>query len=208
MTYGTYQRTAPRINILSGWWGNEPFGRKRSAPVTANVAIQSGQVISLTAGAWVLGCAAGKEPFIAFHDSTDTDVVSRGLLLGLSCAGQYEIQTAWFDNTQVYVESSPLIAATGGSSAALTVANSAALGAITLGTFGTAEDTIGYATNGGRQVLAGYKDATNILANPINSESGPTNTAAAGAGSLPSASSGVYVLQFRTTWLPRATTSS
>ena len=207
MTYGTYQRTAPRINILSGWFGNEPYGRKRSAPVTSGVAIQSGQVISLTSGAWVLGCSAGKEPYIAFHDSPDTDVVSSGLLLGLSCAGQYEIQTAWFDNTQVYVESSALVAATGGSSTACTVANAASLGAITLGTSST-QDVIGFATNGGRQVLAGYKDGTNILANPINSESGPTNTAAAGAGSLPSASSGVYVLQFRTFWQPATATFS
>ena len=207
MTYGTYQRTAPRINILSGWWGNEPFGRKRSAPVTANVAIQSGQVISLTSGAWVLGCAAGKEPYIAFHDSTDTDVVSSGLLLGLSCAGQYEIQTAWFDNTQTYVESSPLVAATGGSASALNVANAAGVGALTLGT-NSSQDVIGYASNGGRQVLSGYINGTTVLANPINSESGPTNTAAAGAGSLPSTSSGVYVLQFRTIWLPSTATFS
>jgi hypothetical protein len=69
------------------------MARSYSAPVTSGVTILSGQLISLTAGAWVLGCLAGCEPFIAFADSTDTDVQSSGLLLGLSCAGQYKIET-------------------------------------------------------------------------------------------------------------------
>jgi hypothetical protein len=90
---GTYARTAPRVNVLRGYFGNEPMARSYSAPVTSGVTILSGQLISLTAGAWVLGCLAGCEPFIAFADSTDTDVQSSGLLLGLSCAGQYKIET-------------------------------------------------------------------------------------------------------------------
>ena len=184
MTFGIYQRIAPRVNVLNGYWGNEPFSRKFSAPVTSGVTIRSGQVISLTSGAWVLGCSAGKEPFIAFHDSTDTDVTSSGKLLGLSCAGQYEIETQWFDNTATYAESSPLVAATGGSSTSNITPLVAALGAIGLGTLATAEDTIGFAKNGGRQDLANF-----------NSEAAPVN------GHL-------YVLRFMTQWLPRATTSS
>lgn len=180
MTYGITQRTAPRVGILRGWWGNEPFARTFSAPVTANVTIQSGQLISLSSGAWVLGCPAGKEPFIAFHDSVDPDVQSAGTLLGLSCAGQFEIETGFFDNTQVYVESSPLKADSGSG----TYQGTGTTGQITLGTLSTAEDTIGFASNGGRQDRVS-----------IDSQAAPIN-------------GHVYVLRFRTDWNPRATTSS
>lgn len=180
MTYGIYQRVAPRVNVLSGYWGNEPFMRKHAAPVTSGTTILSGQLISLTSGAWVLGCTAGKEPYIAWHDSSDTDVTSSGKLLGLSCSGQYTIETPWFDNTQTYVESSPLKAATGGSGTSLVAPLTAAAGALTLGTLSTAEDTVGFAKSGGRQTISG-----------INSESACA-----------------YVLQFVTHWLPKATTSS
>jgi len=181
-TYGIYQRTSPRVQVLSGYWANEPYARRTSAPVTANVTILSGQLISLSAGAWVLGCAAGLEPHIALQDSVDTDVASSGQLIGLSCAGQFEIQTGYYDSTQVYVNSSPLKAATGGGS---TYQGTGVVGQITLGTFATAEDTIGFASGGGVQ---------NIVA--INSEAAPN------------ANGALNVLQFRTQWLPRATTSS
>lgn len=193
MTYGTYQRTAPRANVLRGYWGNEPFSRTYSAPVTAGVTILSGQLISLSSGSWVLGVAQGLEPYIAFADSTDTDVTSSGLLLGLSCAGQFEIETPWFDNTVTYVESSPLKAATGGSSTANVAPGTAALGAITLGVFSTAEDTIGFASAGGRQ------DATSI-----NSQSGALENSAGGTTN-PNV---IYLLRFKTQWMPRATYSS
>jgi hypothetical protein len=189
MTYGTYSRTAPRVNILRGYWGNEPFSRTYSAPVTAGVTILSGQVISLSAGAWVLGCAAGLEPFIAFHDSTDTDVQSAGLLLGLSCAGQFEIETPWFDNTVVYNESSFLIAASGGSSTANVSPGTAALGAITLGVASANADVIGYAAAGGRQ-----------NATAINSQSGFIENSAGGVSNPNS----IYLLRFRTQWFPHA----
>jgi len=187
MTYGIYQRQAPRVNILRGWQGNEPQMFTFSAPVTSGVTIQSGQVISLTSGAWVLGCAAGKEPFIAYHDSTDTDVQSSGTLLGLSCAGHFEIETGWFDGTKVYVDSSPLKADSGATPILGTGNNYQATGItgqITLGTLGTAEDTIGFARAGGVQ----DRVLTNSSAAPV---SGHLN-----------------VLRFITRWLPRATTSS
>jgi len=140
-----------------------------------------------------LGVAQGLEPYIAFADSTDTDVTSSGLLLGLSCAGQFEIETPWFDNTVTYVESSPLKAATGGSSTANVAPGTAALGAITLGVFSTAEDTIGFASAGGRQ------DATSI-----NSQSGALENSAGGTTN-PNV---IYLLRFKTQWMPRATYSS
>jgi len=184
MTYGIYQRSAPRVGIPRGYWGNEPYARTYSAPVTSGVTIQSGQVISLTADAWVLGCAAGKEPFIAFHDSVDTDVVSAGQLVGLSCAGQFEIETGWFDGTQTYVESSPLKADSGSSPSSANYQNTGIVGQITLGTLSTAEDTIGFASKGGRQ----DRVSVDSSATPVSGH--------------------LYVLCFRTHWMPRATTSS
>jgi hypothetical protein len=157
--------------------------------------------MSLSSGAWVLGCAAGAEPYIAFADSTDTDVISAGLLVGLSCAGQFEIETAYFDNTQAYVEGSPLIAGTSGSTPAASTTNAAIqngafLGNLTLGTLSTAENTLGFASNGGRQNFSAI--ATNGSA--VNSEA--TSFSSTNAV-LP-----LYVLRFKTYWLPRATTSS
>ena len=182
--------------MLRGYFGNEPMARSYSAPVTAGVTILSGQLISLSAGAWVLGVASGAEPFIAFADSTDTDVVSAGLLLGLSCAGQYEIETPWFDNSVVYSESSFLSPATGGSSTANVTPGAAALGAITIATSNT--DVIGYAAAGGRQ------DAT-----AINSQSGyleATAVGSAASGLTPAAK--IYLLRFRTQWLPHVELAS
>jgi hypothetical protein len=187
---GTYQRNAPRVNILRGYWGNEPFSRTYSAPVTSGVTILSGQVISLSSGSWVLGCAAGLEPFIAFQDSVDTDVSSSGLLLGFSCAGQFEIETPWFDNTVTYAESAFLVAATGTSgtgntSTSLVLPGVASVGAITLAGTSNA-DVIGYAAAGGRQ------DATSI-----NSQSGFLEP-------VGSSASKIYLLRFRTQWFPHA----
>jgi hypothetical protein len=192
MNIGTYQRTAPRVNVLRGFAGNEPQSRTYAAPVTAGVTILSGQLISLANGAWVLGVAAGREPFIAFADSTDTDVISAGLLVGLSCAGQFDIETPWFDNTVVYNESSFLVAATGGSATANVTPGTAALGAITLATAGSNSDVIGYAVNGGRQ------DAT-----AINSQSGYLENNGTGSGN-----NAIYLLRFRTQWFPHAEYSS
>lgn len=191
MTYGIYQRVAPRVNVIRGWYGNEPYALTFSAPVTSGVVITSGQLISLSSGSWILGVPTGKEPFIAYHDSSDTDVQSSGVLLGLSCSGQFEIETGWFDATQVYVEGSPLKAATG---ATPVITNdgqtctqyqaTGTVGQITLGSLSGAEDTIGFASNAGVQ--------NNTL---IDSSAIPINGV-------------LQVLRFRTRWLPRATYNS
>lgn len=149
MTYGTYQRTVPRVNVVRGYMGNETSAMTRSAKPTVNAGIMSGMLISLVGGQWVKGCAAASEPYIAFHDQTDTDVVSSGLLLGLSCAGQYEIETGWFDNTVVYLEGSALIAG-------------ATAGQIGLKVAADGKDTIGFASRGGRQDVT----KTNSMAAP------------------------------------------
>jgi hypothetical protein len=69
-------------------------------------------------------------------------------------------------------------------------------GNLTLGTFATAEDTLGYAVAGGVQNTSAI--ATN---------GGPTNSQAT-AFSSTGAVLPLKLLRFRTHWMPRATTSS
>ena len=182
MTYGYYTRAQPRVRVRRGYPGNEPTSITQSAPVTASTIIYSGQVISLTSGAWVLGCAAGKTPYIAYHDSVDTDVVSSGLLLGLSCSGKFEIETAYFTAAAgaYNADDLPLKADTG---ATVAVPPSGA-GNITLASgWNDTADVIGATIAGGLQTIT-----------TTNSEAAPT-------GSPPA----LQTVLFATTWLPKRT---
>lgn len=173
-TYGEYRRSVPRVNVRRGYHGNETSGLTRTAKPKAAEAIQSGQLISLDSnGEWVKGVAAGKEPFIAFHDQSDTDVQSSGLLLGLSCAGDYVIETGWFVAASVYAEGTPLMAATGDDTGSVDVA--------TDGYAGTS-DIVGVVSHGGKQNVAG-----------VNSQA---------AATLVNNVSTLNVLSFTTRWIP------
>lgn len=110
-----YYRNAPRINVLRGYYGNENFALSGVAPVDSSVTSGpfSGQVMFINAsGNWVLASSAvtpkGQCPYLAMADATDSDVVSAGKLLGLSCAGQYDVQTPYFDITQTYARGTAL----------------------------------------------------------------------------------------------------
>jgi hypothetical protein len=109
-TFGYIQRSYPKLLVLRGFDPNEPRTRQISYPISAtstnntNGVIYSGQVISLWYNAtlnreeWVLGVATtGATPHLALQDSTDADVVESGVLTGLSCSGQFELQTGYFD---------------------------------------------------------------------------------------------------------------
>lgn len=80
-------------------------------------------VISLDSeGEWVKGCPKGKEPFLSMNDQTlDTDVRGSGKLLGLSCAGIYEVETAHFDDGSTYNNGNGLKAMTAGDAGKLDV---------------------------------------------------------------------------------------
>jgi hypothetical protein len=80
-------------------------------------------VISLDSnGEWVKGCPKGKEPFISMNDQAlDTDVRASGKLLGLSCAGIYEIETAHFETGSTYNNGNGLKAMTAGDAGKLDV---------------------------------------------------------------------------------------
>lgn len=109
-TFGTIQRNYPKLEVLRGFDPNEPRTRQISYPISAtatngtNGVIMSGQVISLWYNStlnreeWVLGVAtAGATPHFALQDWNDADVVESGVLTGLSCSGQFEPQTGYFD---------------------------------------------------------------------------------------------------------------
>lgn len=99
--FGTVKRQYPRVEVLRGFNPNEPFTLTQAYPVADGVTILSGQVISKSWNAalgqyeWVLGWTAGI-PFIAYNDDQDADVLEAGKLPGLSSAGQFEIQTAFW----------------------------------------------------------------------------------------------------------------
>ena len=157
MNYGEYRRTKPRINILRGFAGNEPQSITHSAEPTAGQDIKSGQLIVLVAGKWVKcdsAAHAGLVPYFAFQDQTDTDVISSGLLLGISCLGEFELQTAYFDATDVWAHGDPIIKGTG-----------ALVGSVDKGaSFLAAVETIGVASRGGMEDIVS-----------INSEATPVS---------------------------------
>jgi len=169
MTYGEYRRTKPRLNILRGWAGNEPQSLTFSAKPKLNVNIYSGQLIipdPTDSTQWIL-CDSDEVthknvvPYFAYSDAiwvngrlqTDTDVGSSGLLLGLSCLGDFEIQTAYFDTNDTWKNGDPVI-------------KSATAGSVDQGaSFLSAVETIGVVTRGGMEDIA-----------KINSEATPDNT--------------------------------
>lgn len=115
--HGQLKRSKPRVEVLRGYNPNEPQTLTQSHPVKTSVTVLSGQVIYLkwdaTAASyvWDLGCEDGYTPYIALQDwdksqtaglgqfGYDPDVMEAGKLTGLSCAGKFEIQTAFFYNT-------------------------------------------------------------------------------------------------------------
>lgn len=146
MTYGTYARTKPRLNVLRGWPGNETTSLTYSAKPKADEAIKSGMVICLDDnGEWVKATFALSEDkvvYFATADQSDTDVISSGKLLGLSCAGNYELQTCFFDD-QVYAEGTPL------------KVSDAVAGNVEVASITTATDTIiGFCSRGGKTNIA------------------------------------------------------
>ena len=105
------RRAKPRVEVLRGWDPNEPTTFQQTA--RASETILSGQLVHLAWDAtdsvyeWVLGGTANKVPYIAIQDDQDEDVLECGKMTGLSCAGQFEIETAYFDD-ESYAADTPL----------------------------------------------------------------------------------------------------
>jgi hypothetical protein len=93
-----------RVVVLRGFDPNAPTTLTQSLPVPSGSTIYSGQVISpvwtaaVGSHAWTLGMTGGT-PYIALQDSADEDVNEAGKLTGLSCAGQFEIQTSFYQGS-------------------------------------------------------------------------------------------------------------
>jgi hypothetical protein len=111
MNIGITTRAYPRVRVLRGWNPNEPQSLTQSLPVASGVTILSGQAISpkwnssTSQNEWVLGLDSGATTlYVAVKDSTDLDVVSAGTLPALSCAGKFEIQTAFYKIGDTYNE--------------------------------------------------------------------------------------------------------
>lgn len=118
--HGQLKRLKPRVEVLRGYNPNEPHTLTQSHPVKSGVVVLSGMVIYLKWNAttaqyeWNLGCDAGATPYIALQDwdrsqttglgqfGYDPDVIEAGKLTGLSCAGQFEIETPYFFSGDVY----------------------------------------------------------------------------------------------------------
>lgn len=147
-TYGVTTRAKARLNVLRGFKGNEPQSLSYSAKPKADEAILSGMIISLDSnGEWVKGCAAGVTPYFAQHDQADLDVVSSGLLVGLSCAGDYELQTAHFDTSATIANDVPLVA-------------HATNGTVVVGALDGTADIIGFSCRGGKTDRAAVDNTT------------------------------------------------
>ena len=188
MKYGIYQRTAPRITVLRGYTGNESSGLTLSAKITNGQTIKSGQIISLTNGQWVLGGQLSKCPYIAMADDTDSDVVSSGLLLGLSCSGNFEVQTAYLHVGDTFNQDTALTF--DGTTGAIT--------AIAMEIFAAGQkDIIGYCTRAKIDLNIGGPGAG------YGTKPGPGNLANGGVDSQSAPVAGnTYVVQWVTRWLP------
>ena len=97
------KRTKPRVNVLRGYPGNETTALTRSLPPKAGEGIKSGMAIAVgtggDAGLFVkaTNSMAANLVFIAYHDQTDTDVLSSGKLLGFSALGGFELETGYWE---------------------------------------------------------------------------------------------------------------
>jgi hypothetical protein len=143
--YGTIVRVSPsrpRLKVYRGYDPNEPTTLTQTAPVASNVTVYSGQLICLqksgttTNQEWVLctqsKLAAGAVPYLALQDGADFDVRCTGLT-GLSCAGDFEVGTGFYDTGETYdVDTALTASATGGNIAPA----------------GSGEIPIGYVTRG------------------------------------------------------------
>jgi hypothetical protein len=90
------QRVKPRLVVRRGYAGNETSALSRSLP--AGEAIKSGQLVTESAGTWVVAgnIAAAGVLFIAYHDSSDPDVISCNKLLAFDLNGDYEFETGYY----------------------------------------------------------------------------------------------------------------
>ena len=175
-TFGTIQRQKPRLEVIRGYDPNEPTTFTAAVPVTAGETIISGQLISQVYNnvedryEWALGVYFDSDitnefdigdvdpqtdnnklnqVFVALQDSTDEDVLSAGNLVGLSCAGQFELESAFFaptvsNSAQIYNVDVPITPC--GNDQGLTAADGTLKGFFRPTTYKSGEPIIGIVT--------------------------------------------------------------
>jgi len=192
--FGTVKRQYPRVEVLRGFNPNEPHQLSQAFPVADGVSVLSGQVISLVADSayegghkWVLGWTAGI-PYIAINDwipsvgqGSDADVMEAGKLVGLSSAGQFEIQTPFWASSADVLQAS---AAAGDFAVDTPVGPAGTTGSIKKTTVGSGVPIIGYVTRNNSAVYLGPTGAGN---NGHNSSAVAAN---------------LYVVSFQTAYSP------
>jgi hypothetical protein len=109
------------LKVYRGYDPNESTTLTQTAPVADGVVVLSGQVVRLQKNTqtgeqeWVLctqgAAASGSTPYIALQDSADSDVVCTGLT-GLSCSGDFELGTGFFDDAVYDVDDQLTVSAT------------------------------------------------------------------------------------------------
>lgn len=136
-TFGHLKRDFPRLEVLRGFDPNEPRTQTAAYRVKSGETILSGMVITPRWNAgdsvyeWAVGIGAVSDYYpiyFALQDSTDEDVLEAGNLVGLSCAGQFELQTAFYDPADTYNEGSLLTACLDATDEAIAAAVLTALG--------------------------------------------------------------------------------
>lgn len=135
-------RLKPRVTVLRGFDPNAPMTLTQSFPaftgVSSSTGIYSGQLISSAWDSsknqhcWVVGMTGSvNTPYIALQDIADQDVSEAGTLTGLSCAGQFEIQTAYYTGSTIAVGAIVVPSSTTGSIAPSSATGQLILGSIT-----------------------------------------------------------------------------
>jgi hypothetical protein len=173
-------------------------GLQYSAPPGNGVTILSGQVLFLDAnGFWQLATPAlanGRTPYMAYHDSVDPDVLSSGLLLGLSCAGQYVFETGYFVMTDGNFAANELpLAISSAVPGSLTLASLTAPGGGTA--WDSPNDIVGVTAMGGQEQVGPSVSAPDVNGNTYYTPA--INTEALPLGGP------TYLLPFTARWTPK-----
>jgi hypothetical protein len=100
-TAGIAQRAKPRLQFVKGYDGQQAAKFAENLPVTPNVAVYSGQVVSKLYSTdrsryeWALGLVSGGTPFVAEKDYDDADVQAAGNLQAFPLDSVIEFRTGW-----------------------------------------------------------------------------------------------------------------
>jgi len=125
-------------------------------------------------------------PYLALQDSVDTDVLSSGLLLGLSCAGTYLFETGYYVRTDgAYTSSDLPLVASATAPGSLTLAVAPGGGVI----WDTTLDIIGVTSLGGEENVGPTTNAAGAYIPAINTEGSPIGGP-------------TYMLNFTAKWVP------